>query len=333
MQATLPAVHVLHLLELMRRWEVPAERLLEGLGLSEQGLAEPQARVDLRIAEQVVERARSLSGEPGLGFHLGLQMRISAHGELGVAAMTASTVREALEVAVRYTPLRTAAIGLRLHEHDELAAVVIDEHVPLGSIRDVVVFTLVVGIWQMGNALTGRELHGDAELAFDEPSYFHRFADFAPGRTRFSRPANQLVFPRSNLDLPLVMADPASQRVAKEQCERALDVIGREADLVMRVRAVLARDEGGYRSLPETAKRLHLSERTLKRRLAEQGLSFSEIVDRHRQERAMLLLRSRDLSIDEIAQRLGYSDAANFSRAFRRWTGTSPRAYRKSQPT
>jgi AraC-like DNA-binding protein len=329
MEPSLPAVHALHLAELLEGWGVPAARLFAGTGVTEETLSEPGTRVTLSVMGRLTERARRLSGEPGLGMHLGLKMRISAHGELGMAAMTASTVREALEVAVQFTPLRTTAIELRVHEQGDVAALVVEERASLEPVRDVFMFSLVIGIWQMGNALTGRELSGDADLTFEEPAYFHRFAHFTPGTVRFGRPVNQLVFPRSTLDLPLLMADPASQKVAREQCVRALEALGREGHLLTRVRALIPREGRGTRGMGEVAAQVGMSERTLKRRLAEHGTTFSRLVDEHRRDTAMLLLQAGELSVDAIAERAGYSDAANFTRAFRRWTGVSPRAYRR----
>jgi len=323
-----PAVHVLHLCEVLRRWDVPAGELLGQLGLEEDTLAEPGASVDLATLQRGVERARALSGEPGIGFHLGMQMRVSLHGQLGFAAMTAGTVRGALEVAVRFAPTRTRALGLRMHEQDGLAALAIDEHVPLGTAQDVVVFALMIGIWQIGNALTGHELAGQADVTFAEPSYFARFASFAPGRVRFGQPAHQLVFDAAVLDLPLEPADPAAQRLAIAACQRELDALGRRDELLERVRSFAAADEG-FRDLGQVAERMHVSERTLKRRLAERGTSFSKLVDELRRDRALLLVRAGEHSVEEIARRTGYADAANFTRAFRRWTGQTPRAFRR----
>jgi AraC-like DNA-binding protein len=100
--------------------------------------------------------------------------------------------------------------------------------------------------------------------------------------------------------------------------------------VVAGVRAGLARDEGGFHALPRIAKQMHMSVRTLKRKLEADGTSYSELLDEQRRGKAMLLLRRDDLAIEEIADRLGYSDAANFTRAFRRWTGTTPKAFRAS---
>lgn len=324
---SLPAAHALHVAELVERWGVAQDRLLGELGLSAEALAEPDARLPIPACVRLVERARALTGERALGIHLGMQMRASAHGYLGFAAMSAATVREALELAMRFSPTRTTALELRLHVDGDAAALVIDERADFGPARDFVLAALVVGIWQIGNALTGQALTGTADFAFPALEYFAPFQRFA--RMRFSQPVNRLVFDASVLDLPLVLSDRVATRLAREQCERELGALRPEARLAARVRALLADGDRGFRSLEEVAARMHLSPRTLKRRLALQGVAFSTLLEEEQRDRALLLLRSPELSLDEIADRLGYSDVANFTRAFRRWTGTTPAAYRR----
>jgi AraC-like DNA-binding protein len=119
-----------------------------------------------------------------------------------------------------------------------------------------------------------------------------------------------------------VSADPAATRLAREQCERELAALGEGAPVVGRVRGLL-RDDLSL-SLPDAAKRVSMSPRTLKRRLAEQGTTFTELIDDARRQRALVLLEDRRLTLEAIAAELGYSDTANFSRAFRRWTGRPP---------
>lgn len=337
-EPSLPAVHVHHLVELVGRWQVGREELLRGLGIDEAGLDDPGTRIPLETIIRLTERAKALTGEPGLGFYLGMKMRISVHGYLGFAAMSAGTLREAAQLAARFAPTRTTAIALHLHEEGGSASLVIEERAPLGAARDVLIFALAVGLWQCGCALTGQVLRGSIDVGFPEPEYFKRFAAAAPGGVRFGQPVNQLLIAPGALDLPLTMADPVALRLAREQCERELDALGQSGKLSGRARALLARSleaapqepgEGGVPSIEEMARQLHVSERTLKRRLAAEGTTYSELVEAERRERAFLLLRSADLSIAEIADRLGYSDAANFTRAFRRWTGQSPRAFQK----
>jgi AraC-like DNA-binding protein len=326
---SLPAIHALHLAEIVKRWDVAPDELLAGLGLREEALADPEARLSVRAVTELVERARALTGEPGLGLYVGMHMRASAHGYLGFAAMMASTVREALDLASRFSPMRTTAIALRLHVDESLASLVLEERADFGPARDAVLFALAVGIWQIGIALTGKDLRGAADFAFAEPPYFARFGNVMSG-VRFGQPANQLVFDASVLDIPLTMADPTALRLAREECKRALDALAIDGQLVGQVRALIAKSDGGARSLEEVAAEMAVSPRTLKRKLAAHGAAYSALVEDEQREKALLLLRSSELSVDDVADRLGYSDVANFTRAFRRWTGTTPAAYRRA---
>jgi AraC-like DNA-binding protein len=118
--------------------------------------------------------------------------------------------------------------------------------------------------------------------------------------------------------------------VARELCERQLSELQPDARLAERVRAALfASDPPGIRTPSQIARNFGMSERTLKRKLAAQRTSYSELLERERHSRAIDLLRGV-VSVEEVAERLGYSDPANFTRAFRRWTGRSPRALRQT---
>ncbi len=331
-ESWIPGIHARHLAEVVARFGVRPEALLAPSGLDADALAEPGARVSIAELVPLIERARALTAEPGLGFSVGLQMRIASHGYLGLAAMTAATVGDAIAIAVRFAPTRTNAISLRLELDEDEARLCFDEHVDLGPARDAFVFGLLTGIWKIGNAITGLELaeHGpagspaSADVTFAEPPYFARFAALAP-KVRFGRPTTCLRFARALLDRPLVTGDPAALRLTLEQCERELEALAPR--VALRVRALLP-GPGGLRSLEDVARAMHVSARTLKRRLAAEGTSFRALVDHARRMRAEQLLRS-SRGLDEIAFELGYADAASFSRAFRRWTGKAPGAWRK----
>ena len=327
---TLPAAQALQLIEVVKRWQIAPEQLLEGLGLTEQALVEPAARVPLAVMNELVERARALTSEPGLGFYLGMQKRLSTYGFLGFATMNATSLREALELAVRLSPAVTTGLSLRLQVEGELAALILEEHSDLGRIRDIALISLVVGLLKLGVTLTGREAAPTVDLALAEPEYYTRFAHLLPNAA-FDQPRTQLVFPAGALDLPLATPDRSAMRLAAEQCEQELSALGFDRSLPQRVRRMAAAHEG-FRPLEATAAALHLSTRTLKRKLAAHGTSYSALVDQERCERALLLVRSRAVPIDDIATRLGYSTVANFERAFRRWTGKTPAAYRRESP-
>ena len=326
---TLPAVHAIHLADLVTAAGIAQDELFGPLGLDRAALGVPGTQLAVAVVVQLFERARALTRNPGIGIQLGLQMRASAHGYLGFAAMTASTLREALETATRFVPTRTNALSLSLHVSGPTASLVIEERADFGPARDAILFALAVGIWQIGDALTGRELTGAADFAFPRPAYVEQVTGLRQS-LRFAQPVTQLIFDASALSLPLTMSDPVSRQLAYSELERSLEELGADQEILGRVRGAVERATGGFRSLEEVASGLHVSTRTLKRRLAAQGVTYSDVLEEQRREKALLLLRSPSLSLDEIAEQLGYSDTSNFRRAFRRWTGVSPAAYRKT---
>jgi AraC-like DNA-binding protein len=320
----LPGAYVRDLVLLVGRWKVAPEVLLADLPLTVEALRDPATRVPLTLCEAIVARAPALTHEPALAYYLGLQTKVSSHGFLGFAAMTAGTVREALELATRFASTRTSALGLALYVEGSTASLVLEERTSLGPLREFLVIALVVGIWQLGEALTGGPLDGHAEVAFAAPPVTARF----PGahRIQFGRPAHRLVFDASTLDRTLATADPVAAKLAIEQCERELAAVV-DAGLPGRIRGLLA----ARAELPAVrahARELHQSERTHNPKLGAHDTTYSAIRDDLRRQRALLLLDNRALSIGEIATKLGYSELPNFTRAFRKWTGQTPAAYR-----
>ena len=111
---TVPASYAEQLVQLVRRWSVTPDDLLGAIGLTEAAVRDPLGRLSMSTWVALLERARTLTGEAGLGFYLGLQKRISGYGYLGFAAMSASSLGEALELVTRFSPTVTTSVSLRL---------------------------------------------------------------------------------------------------------------------------------------------------------------------------------------------------------------------------
>lgn len=333
MKLAIPGAYALLLLDLVKRWQITDEEMLEGCPFTREQLTAPATRVAPDAFRELILRAHELTGESGLAVYVGLQMRVSSHGFLGFAAMTAPTVGDALLLVERFAATRFAAIGLSVHAEGATASLVLEEHARLATEeRDFIVILLFVGLVHLAEALTGQPLEGGAEVTFAKPGYYDRLAHLIPASVRFIRfeqPTNRLVFDRAILALPLTTADSAAAQLARAQCERELASLGDGDRTRDRVRELLPASASGFRTIEEIARELHVSTRTLKRRLAAAGTTFSDLLDELRRERALQLVGDHKLTLDEIADRLGYSDVANFTRAFRRWTGTTPAALRK----
>ena len=328
MDHTMPGGYVLYSVELVKRWRIASSELLDGTGLDLELLSDPRTRVPIDKVAQVIARARSLTNEPAYGYYLGLQMGVAAHGLLGLAVMSASRTREAIDLAIRFLPIMTTALSLRLEVHGDEASLIFEENADFGPARESILLAAIIGIWRIGLALTGRELAGHADLALPEPAYYSQIQRVGQGRLRFGQPAHRLVFDAAVLDAPYTMADPVLLQLAREECEIILASRGPDAGVKARVRSLMTQAGGRPVSLGHIAQTLRMSPRTLKRQLASEGTSFSAVLDEERQERALFLLRSPGASVKDVARRVGFANVANFTRAFHRWTGRSPSQHR-----
>lgn len=322
--------HVIHLMDVVKRWDVSPAELLAGSGVTAATLEDPRARLPVPTLVGLVERARRLTREPALGLHIGLHTRATLYGSLGFAVVSASTIRDAIDVAIRFGPIVTTAVTVRLRVGKSMASLIVDEHADFGTARDIVMLTTLVALWQVSVSLTSRELTtSTAEFSFRAPDYADRL-QVGGLRMRFGRPVSQLTFDARSLDLPYTMSNQVAFKLAGEQCQRELDSLGLERDVVARVRGLVVRPDGGARTLEEVADAVRCSPRTLKRQLGARGATFSTLRDAQLRERAMLLLRAPELSLAEVATRLGYSNLSSFERAFQRWTMTTPAMCRRA---
>ncbi|WP_436915572.1 AraC family transcriptional regulator ligand-binding domain-containing protein [Acinetobacter gandensis] len=327
----IPGVYGLLLLDVVSRWGYTAETLFEPFGLNSEQLAEPDFRIPTAIANQLVEHALKLTGEPTLGFHLGNQMRISIHGFIGYAIMTARDITDALVLANRFIQLRMPFLQLFFSTFGSKATIQLQTDVTLEPLRTEISIALIFGMISMGKAITGVDYSaGEIDFDFPQPEGFERFiAKYPRHQFRFDQPHLLLSFDKQYLGNKLVHADPIASQIAINRCEAELSALGERHRIAMRVRDILTNSEQHYLSIESVAERLHMSDRTLKRQLAAEGTSFSTLVDEVRYRHATSLLSRTDFTLEQIADELGYSDVANFSRAFKRWSGRSPSNWRK----
>ncbi len=306
--------------------------MLDGLNIPAGLLDTADGRLSMLQANSLLYRGLRLSGNPAFGYEIGLHSSLTTHGFVGYGVLSYPTLRAAAEFGGKFLALRLPNLHLRVYADDTQGVIEVSETLMLGAVRQCMFDLFLVGLWRMVPVLATREagVLQQIELWFDypEPDYAARYCQRLP-RMRFGTGANQLRFPLALLDLPLNTADPLTARLVTQQCEQELTQLGYTGDIAAQVRALLATPHSGYPDLDAVANRLHLSGRTLKRRLQERGLGFQQLLDEARRRDALRLLGDATLTIEQIALRLGYSDPANFTRAFRKWAGRSPSAHRQ----
>lgn len=326
----IPGVYGLLLLDVVSRWGYNDETLFAPFNLTSEQLADPDYRISTPVANELVKHALNLTGETTLGYHIGTQMRISIHGFIGYAIMTAKDITEAIALAARFIQLRLPFLQLYFSTFGPKATLQLQCDIEFEPLRTEIVLGLTIGIMSMAKAITGIEdLAGDVDLDFPEPEGFEKYRNKLSSTIRFNQPHLISSFDKKYLGLKLINSDPIASQVAINQCEAELSALGERRRLAMRVRDILSNSEQHYLSIENVAECLHMSDRTLKRQLAAEGTSFSTLVDEVRYRHATSLLSRTDYSLEQIADELGYSDVANFSRAFKRWSGRSPSNWRK----
>jgi AraC-like DNA-binding protein len=332
----IPGVYGLLLLDVVSRWGYNDDSLFSPFQFTSEQLADPNYRIPNQLANDLVQHGLRLTGEPTLGYHLGTQMRISIHGFIGYAIMTANNITEALVLANRFVQLRLPFLQLFFSTFGEKATIQIQTDIQIEPLKTEISFALMVGLISMGQAITGVDYAdldfepADVDFNFPRPEGFERFEHKFPNhRFKFDQPHLVLSFDKRFLGCKLVNADPIASQIAINQCETELSSLGERHRVAMRVRDILTHSEQHYLSIENVADRLHMSDRTLKRQLAAEGTSFSTLVDEVRYRHATSLLSRTDYTLEQIADELGYSDVANFSRAFKRWSGRSPSNWRK----
>lgn len=298
--------------------------LLAGSGVDQARLDDPSGYLSLTETDRILENALRL-GQPMPGLRLGRRLNISAHGSAGLAGLTAADTREALEVATRYFPLITETISLSLaiNQRGALITILPAPQLP-EQVRDFVIQTLFSSVSLMAGFLLGERAAGlrlslpdtpDPELLAGLPELRNN--------TQFAAAEYLIALPGEVLDTPFALADATAHKQALARCEAELNQLQRVDGLAERLYQQMLADTDQLPSLEQLAADMNISSRTLHRRLAAEGRRFRDLQAAARIARAEQLLK-QGMSITEIAHQLGYGDAANFTRAFRRHRGVPP---------
>lgn len=315
----------------LRRRGFSDEEILEGTRLTREQLIEDNRFLSLEQFRRLARRAIALTGEGWLGLDVGRSTQISAHGPLGYAMVASRDVGQVLDMVQRYSSLRVEIAKFEVVERGNRVHLVVEEALPWGDVSEYLASHILGTICLVLETVSGMPLPG-TRIAFTHasppwaPEYETRLQGI---EVTFGAPVCVLDLPASFLSTRCITADQATFEQAVRMCERTEAQRENGCDLAQRVLDRLLDRDGDYPSLTEMAADLYMSNRTFIRKLKAQGTSYQMLLDDVRQELAIWYLRQTTLSVEAIAERLGYSDTSNFSRTCRRWFGLTPRAIRQ----
>lgn len=305
---------------------------LRGSGIDESKVFDPEAEIsysqELAVIANILEQ---IGHVPALALAIGRRFHISGY-VLTLALLSCPTLGDVFALAARYDALSLFLTRKRISTiGDELSCVVVADNSIPASQRAFVVERDVVGTV---NIL--RELFGPLpvrRVCFESPAPQHARAlkEFFGAELSFSAPCNLWALDKSCLDVPLPRADANAFRYCEAQLEAMLARRRENAGLIGKVRSILMQDLEHAADMERVAARLCMSSRNLRRLLAEEGVTFRELHDNVRELVAENLLTGARLTLEQVAERLGYDRPTSFTEAFKRWKNIAPSEWRDAQ--
>ncbi len=308
-----------------------ADRILGVAGVDPEQLQHPTLSLGLPNYCQMLEEAAQQSGCDNFGLYYGQQFKPRALGLLGYIGLCSATVEQALLNVARAFPYHQHNSHIRLVDEGEChrfeyqvrhGAILCkrqDAELSMGIVLNLIRHTL-------GSRWAPRAVH----FEHPRPEHWHEHCKAFDAPVYFEQPCNVLLIPKRDLGRSMPEHDPALLMVVQDAI-RQLNLQGQDAPSIVDDTRSHVRHHlfAGEPSLEDIAEQMGLASWSLQRRLREQGLTFSQLVDKVRCELATHYLRQQQLPISELAPLLGYSETSAFSRAFRRWFGVSPRQWRR----
>jgi AraC-like DNA-binding protein len=333
--AALPARYFSFVLSYTAELGLPARALMRAAGLTRAQVAARDALLPLSRFNELIQAVIAATGRTDLGFDLGERVTYHLHDTLGDALEHCRDLDQALRLCSRYFPFITPSYLMEYHRGPRVARVcfrptVAMPHETLAVLSE----THAVSFHRLGLGATPRRIPPYAlRMPMPRPAHAPRYRVLSPARVTFepgALPEVRIEIPSDFMDSAFTLHDPNRVTERQTQLDRALqDAIdtGHYGDWL---KMLLLHAEGCQLTLADAASALHLTPRTLARRLAAEGIEFRALANEVRMQRAMDMLATSDAPIATVAARLGYGHTSNFTVAFRARNGVSPRQYRQS---
>lgn len=327
--ARIAALYAQGLVDYLRGRGIDAGMLGETVGVSDDGADYGEASLSAWVA--LLERSARELGEPALPALAGAGLQPRHLGPLGHVLMSCETLEDAYKHLARYIRLlgqigqpKLVVRGANAH---------LQWHWPYASDppQSVALFMLAARVRFMRWLTDNSHLQVDARLHGAAPGPVEAFQQVFGGEVRFDCKRSELVFPSATLQQPIAMADATFRKQAEQRAADLLKDLTGQPPLLRQVKqALLQRMASGAVGLDEVARQLHMSPRTLQRKLRGLETSFHQVLESVRASTASQLVKQGRTPLAEVAFVLGYSDQSTFNSAYKRWHGTSPGRARRA---
>lgn len=293
--------------------------------------ANPDWRVEQSAFDHLLEHCVGVTGDDAFALLAAEQLQPQVLHSLGLAWLASDTVYDGLQRLQRFGRMVSTAIDLQLQEDGESVhlRLSVDPRIPaLGPYSQ----DYTVGIVTRMCRLTLGEFLAPVMILMEraEPITADRWEYLLASRVKFDADSTRITWSRADIMEPLVTGDPSLARINDEHTQAYLEGFLSRSTAREVVDKIIERLPDGPPSQAQIANALHVSNRTLQRKLREEDTSYKDLLRDTREKLACKYLSSPGRSVVETAYLLGFSEPSTFSRAFKRWTGTAPAQYRES---
>ncbi len=312
-----------------RQFGLEPDQLLRDAGFRSRELQDPDARVPVSKLGRLWALIAGRVPDPAVGLLIGEAREERNLGLVAYTARFSPTLGDALQRLVRYSQVVVEDWVVSLRRQDDRVVLTLERGFSFNPIRPPVDFRLTA-VLTGARKLTGVTIDPlEARFPYPAPASLAAQQRVFRCPLIFDASHPQLVLRVEDLALPIPTRDTTLLSYLDRLADEALRELTQEDSFTHAVQRALWHElSSGAPSIDRVASRLGVSGRSLQRRLAEEGTSFSVELDRFRRDMAQRLLRENDVAIYEVAYLLGYADPSAFHRAFRRWHGASPRHFR-----
>lgn len=314
---------------------LPAERLFSAAGLDPAVLADREARLPYAGFQALLATAAHALDDPDLGLHVGQHALPGYYGPYGYTLITSRTPRELLACTMRYSSLVSDACRVEIVERDDELVRYWRSNLPGNASVGRLPEQLNACAWlTMARWVTASPELRPRWVAFRHsvPESAAEYEAIFRCPLRFDAPETALSFDLGHLDKPLPQADPQMRRMMEAMCRRLEHKLGTTIVpgwLSACRRAIVDGLGAGTPRLEPIAAAIDCAPAELRQRLADRGTSFRDLVDELRRDLTLDYLPDLSLSLVDVAYLTGFSEQSAFQRAFKRWTGQTPRRYRE----
>jgi len=313
----------------MRASGYPEEALFEGLDFGPEQLHDEKYRLSIEQHERFILRALELTGDPHYALHLSRHYDATQSNLALLAVANSGQISRALHLLTRYSKLFTRVFTIQVINEGGTFQLDVEPHLEHDRVIYFALGSLVVMLNRFfDETLDGARLVERVEMSVPQPPGFEAVAGDYGTPITFEHTRTRIHINGELLDKPMRQADPQTVRLLTEMCERQLEEANAESSFVGQVNALLAEHIGAPLRLDDAARQLGVSARGLRRKLAEAGTTYQKQLDALRAKIATRLLQGTQEPVSSIAYELGFDNASDFGRAFKKWTGQSPSAAR-----